>query len=87
MSSLRQITTHRRLVLTVLLMVALVAVFAATPPSAAQSTRCGTEFDYYSDNTYSDIVGVRGWLPWDCGCASYSWGEVTPYRDVTDAWC
>lgn len=87
MSSLRQVAAHRRLVLTVLLMFALIAVFAAAQPSDAQTTRCGTEFDYYSDGTYSCVAGVRGWLPLDCGCASYGWGSVTPYRDVTNAWC
>jgi len=86
MSSLRQIATHRRLVLTALLMVVLVAAFAATPSSAATG-RCGTEFDYYSNSSHSSLVGVRGWLPFDCGCASYSWGSVTSYFDVTDAVC
>ncbi len=87
MSSLRQIATHRRLVLTVLLMVALSAVFAATPSSATTHGRCGTEFDYYSDSSHSDLVGVRGWLPMECGCAIYSWGTLTSYFDVTDAVC
>jgi hypothetical protein len=87
MSSLRQITGHRRIILAALLIVGLAAVFAATPPSQAQSMRCGTEFIYYSDSTYSCQVGLRGWLPLDCGCASYGWGSVTPYFDVDDAVC
>jgi hypothetical protein len=87
MSKLRKkLTVHRRVVLAALLVLSLIGVFAASAPSEAQ-TRCGTEFYYYSDGTFTDVVGVRGWLPWDCGCASYSWGSITLYREVYDSVC
>lgn len=74
--------------LSVLLMLAaLTAVLTLAAPTPASADRCGTEFYYYSDSTYSEVVGIRGWLPYDCFCQSYFWGEITPYKEVRDSWC
>lgn len=55
-----------------ILMVALL-----TPPAQAQA-RCPSEFYYYSDGTYSDLVGYEVYM---CGnCAHYSWGVKTVYK-------
>lgn len=84
----KKLAAHRRVVLAALLVCTLIAVFAAgSPQASAQQTRCGTEFYYYSDSSYSCMVGLRGWLPWDCGCASYGWGSITPYREIYDSVC
>jgi hypothetical protein len=81
----------RRIALTVLGLTFLLAfVFALLPGAGGEaeaSTRCGTEFYYYSDATYTEVVGVWGWLPTSCGCQSYSWGTITPYRTVQDSYC
>ena len=63
------------------------AVAALTPVPVEASTRCGLEFWYYSDDTYTDLVGIRGWWPWDCGCGSYGAGEITEYRLIFDNYC
>ena len=87
MSRLRKIFTGR-VRLAVLVIAALATTFAAYTPAPSQAqTRCGTEFDYYSDETFTDLVGVRGWLPDSCGCQSYSWGSTTVFRIVTDSFC
>jgi len=83
----QKLSAHRRLVLAALLACTLIAVFASGSPQAAAQTRCGTEFYYYSDSSYSCMVGLRGWLPENCGCASYGWGSVTPYREIYDSVC
>ena len=73
-----------------LVLVFLVAagVAALTPAPAEASTRCGTEFQYYSDATYTELVGMRGWLPYpSCGCQSYGFGEITIYKIVLDSYC
>lgn len=64
-----------------------VALVPGTAGTAEASTRCGTEFYYYSDATYTDVVGVYLWLPEECGCGFYSWGEITPYKTVQDSTC
>jgi hypothetical protein len=55
--------------------------------TAEASTRCGTEFYYYSDASLTEVVGVRGWLPEECACQFYSWGVITPYKTVQDSYC
>lgn len=71
----------------VLMLAALTAVLTLAAPTPASADRCGTEFIYYSDSTYTEVVGVRGWLPYNCNCQSYGWGSLSVYREVTDSWC
>jgi hypothetical protein len=87
MSRLKKLFTGR-IRLAVLAIAVLAAIFAAYTPAPSQAqTRCGTEFIYYSDDTFTEVVGVRGWLPDYCGCQFYSWGCITSYREVTDSYC
>lgn len=67
---------------------ALFAVSAAAPMAVnraqAQETRSGHEFDYYSDDTYSCLVGVYIY----CSNGSLSsWGRTSPYSIVYDSGC
>ncbi|HEV8578844.1 MAG TPA: DUF6289 family protein [Thermoanaerobaculia bacterium] len=69
----------RRLLLAFALVLVLAVTFLTSPrPSEAQS-RCGNEFFYYSDETYSEIVGYE---VWDCNCYHSYWGERTEYREI-----
>jgi hypothetical protein len=86
MSNLKRIAVNRRVVLAALLLLALTGVFAAGSPAEAQ-TRCGTEIYYFSDASHTTDVGLRGWLPSNCGCASYGWGSITIYREIYDSVC
>lgn len=70
-----------------LLLAALTVALTLAVPAPASADRCGTEFYYYSDATYTEVVGVWGWLPYHCNCQSYMWGEITPYKEVRDSWC
>lgn len=72
-----------RFIFLTILFVMTFASFSSTPKVQAQ-TRTGTEFDYYSDDTFTDLVGVRGWCS---NGQSYGFGDVTPYRIVTDSGC
>jgi hypothetical protein len=85
MSSLKRIALNRRVVLAALLVLALTGVFAAGSPAAAE--RCGTEIYYFSDASHTTDVGLRGWLPSSCGCASYGWGSISLYREIYDSVC
>ena len=71
--------------LAIVVVMLLVAVLAASQPASAD--RCGTEIYYYSDASYSEEIGMRGWLPYECGCWSYGWGSISPYRLYYDAVC
>ena len=67
---------------------ALFAVSAVSPMAVnraqAQETRSGHEFDYYSDDTYSCLVGVYIY----CSNGSLSsWGRTSPYSIVSDSGC
>lgn len=81
----------RKVQLALLGLAFLIALAAAFLPGldreAEAATRCGTEFYYYSDASYTEVVGVWLWLPEACGCQSYSWGTFTPYRTVQDSTC
>lgn len=85
----RSVVPARRAAWTLVVVFLVAAGVAASMPSAAEAqTRCGTEFQYYSDATYSDLVGMRGWLPYpSCGCQSYGFGDITPYKIVLDSYC
>ena len=50
----------------------------------AQETRSGHEFDYYSDDTYTCLVGV--FIYCNDGSLS-SWGRTSPYSIVSDSGC
>ena len=59
-------------------------VLSVAAPSLAQETRSGHEFDYYSDDTYTCLVGVYIY----CSDGSLtSWGSRTPYSIVSDSGC
>jgi hypothetical protein len=56
----------------------------STRDMQAQSTKSGNEFDYYSDDTYSELVGVRIY------CSSgqtFGFGSTSPYSIVSPAGC
>ena len=77
--------TSRRLLLALALIVTLAATFLAAPPRAqATLGRCGNEFYYYSDATYTDLVGYE---VYDCNCAHSSWGLRTVYRVIEPLGC
>lgn len=84
-----QLPTGWRAVGTLVVVFLVVAgVAASLPPVAEAQTRCGTEFQYYSDATYTELVGIRGWLPYEsCGCQSYGFGDFTAYKIVLDSYC
>lgn len=73
-----------RFIFLIILFVMTFASLSSTPKLQAQQTRGGTEFDYYSDATYSDMVGIRGWCQ---NGQSYGFGDVTPYYIITDSGC
>jgi hypothetical protein len=75
------IRTHRRSLLALVLALCLAATFLALHPvSQAQAQyRCGNEFFYYSDDTYTYVVGYQ---VWDCNCYYSSWGVLTDYRQI-----
>lgn len=77
----------RNVVAVVLALMALATVLVLAFPKTASADRCGTEFIYYSDASFSEVVGVRGWLPYSCNCQFYSWGSLSTYSEVQDSWC
>jgi hypothetical protein len=64
-----------------------VAAVIGLPAGSEANTRCGLEFYYYSDPGLTNLIGVRGWLPTECGCGSYGWGSLSAYREIYDSWC
>lgn len=75
------VRAHRRPLLALVLALCLAVTFLALHPvSQAQAqTRCGNEFYYYSDATYTCQVGYE---VWDCDCYYSSWGYRTVYRII-----
>jgi Family of unknown function (DUF6289) len=70
--------------LIVLLALALLLSGAPSGPTASATTRSGHEFIYYSDATYTTVVGVQVW----CSNGSHSgWGQVTPYYKIEPSGC
>jgi|HubBroStandDraft_3_1064219.scaffolds.fasta_scaffold37398_2 hypothetical protein len=55
-------------------------------PSQAQTGRCGHEFDYYDDATYTNQIGMRYW-----GCPPFctyaAWGSTSSYVIIWDLGC
>jgi len=67
---------------------ALFLVTFASPLSVkdaqAQTGKLGNEFDYYSDDTYSTLVGYRIF----CNSGqSFFWGTTSPYVIISPAGC
>lgn len=83
----RQMRNLRKIVSLMLVLAALATVLALAVPSPAAADRCGSEFTYYSDASHTEIVGVRGWMPYACNCQTYGWGSVTAHREIGDSWC
>jgi len=60
------------------------ATVSAPTNAGAQITRSGHEFDYYSDSTYTTLVGVAIF----CNSGqTFRWGDVTPYSIISDSGC
>ena len=79
---------RKAVVALVLVFVVTAAVAALVPAPAEAQTRCGTEFQYYSDASLTELVGIRGWLPYEsCGCQFYTWGVITVHKVVLDSYC
>jgi hypothetical protein len=75
--------TSRRLLLALALVLTLAATFLAAP-GPIRADRCGNEFYYYSDATYTDLVGYE---VYDCNCFHSSWGVRTVYRVIEPLGC
>ncbi len=79
---MRMPSWKRRLLLAAI--VAFAALMAGAPRSSTATTRSGHEFIYYSDATYTKIVGVQVW----CSNGSHSgWGQVTPWDKIEPSGC
>jgi hypothetical protein len=60
------------------------ATVTAPKYADAQTTRSGHEFDYYSDSTYTTLVGVAIF----CNSGqTFRWGTTTPYSIISDSGC
>lgn len=70
-----------------LAVVFVVVFFAAPEVGADPRTKCGTQYDYYSDASYSTLVGVRGYTDEACGCQLYGWGSISLYRIFSEVGC
>lgn len=56
----------------------------STKDLQAQTGKLGNEFDYYSDDTYSELVGYRIY----CNSGqSFSYGTTSPYVIVSPSGC
>lgn len=64
-----------------------VALFAAPELGAGPTTKCGTQYDYYSDASYTTLIGVRGYTYEACGCQLYGWGSLSFYRTFSEVGC
>jgi hypothetical protein len=60
------------------------ATVSAPTNAGAQITRSGHEFDYYSDSTFTTLVGVAIF----CNSGqTFRWGDATPYSIISDSGC
>jgi hypothetical protein len=74
-----------RLLGTLLLLAILAAAaFVALPSAAEAQSRCGNYFYYYSDSTYTQLVGTRFY---ECNCWLFYWGVTTEYRIIEELDC
>ncbi len=56
-------------------------------PVGAEALPCNFEYRYYSNSSYTTIVGRAGNRPQECGCTSYSSGTVTQWRKSGPSVC
>ncbi len=56
----------------------------STKDLQAQTGKLGNEFDYYSDDTYSELVGYRIYC--ESG-QTFSYGTTSPYVIISPAGC
>lgn len=87
--SIRALFPSRRelLILVAVLALAALAGGVILPPPAEAAAKCGTEWRFYSDATYSQLVGIRGWTSEACGCEFYTSGSFSIYREDVTSWC
>jgi hypothetical protein len=81
---LTALRSSRRLALVPAVIVCFTLALLALPAKSRGQTRCGNEFDYYSDDTYSCQVGMRYW---GCNCEYASWGRTSGYVIIQDLGC
>ena len=65
--------------LLLLLVLTTTAMILMPAGAEAEHTRCGYYFYYYSDATYTNLVGIRFY---ECDCRLTSWGTITFYRQL-----
>jgi hypothetical protein len=88
MSKLKSVLArHRAAGLGLVMAVCALALVLLLPAPSSALGKCGLEFYYYSDPGLTNLIGVRGYLPPECGCGSYGWGSVSPYREIYDSYC
>jgi hypothetical protein len=76
----------RLLLLLAALAVTAVAL-APAPAALAVTERCGHEIDYYSDATYTHLVGMQTWLPTTCACQYFHSGTFSRFSKVILSVC
>jgi hypothetical protein len=79
--------TPRLLVTVFLLAFAAGALLVPTPETEATGIfRCGTEIWYWNSD-FTEIVGLRAWLPEPCGCQFYGSGSISAYKTYDKGVC
>jgi Family of unknown function (DUF6289) len=79
-----RIPSWKRRLLPLAAIFAFAVLMAGAPRSSTAATRSGHEFIYYSDATYTTVVGVQVW----CNNGSHSgWGRITPYDKIEPSGC
>jgi hypothetical protein len=63
----------------VLALATLAVVLGFADPEPVAAINCGTETVYYSDASFTVVVGVEGRRWPKCGCGFYSFGTTSPY--------
>ena len=79
-----RIIRYLRFALVTILFVMTFASLSSSPKLEAQQTRSGNEFDYYSDDTYTELVGV--WI-WCSDGSNYRWGQTSGYSIISPSGC
>jgi hypothetical protein len=79
----------RRTLVTCLVLAALAsgAFLALAPSPAAATSRCGIEYHYFSDATYTLQVGYQGLTPITCGCRNFKVGTTSRFIRTDTAGC
>jgi len=83
---LHSLRSHRRPLITLVLVGALALVLLLAVPGARPVqtlTRTGHDFTYYDDANHTNVVGYRYY------CIGYSggWGSITSYSEIGDFPC